>query len=173
MSLSRRAAAALLLGLPATALAAGSHDAGHGARIGQEGVRDAVNRTVEVVLTDNHFEPPAMQFGIGETIRFVVVNDGELVHEFAIATPVMHAAHRREMMQLMQAGVLQTDRINYELLGYGASGLRHDHANGALLEPGDTAEVVWTFDTRAPVEIACNVPGHYESGMIASIELSQ
>jgi uncharacterized cupredoxin-like copper-binding protein len=172
MSFFRHAAAVMVVGISLPAYAAGTHDAGHGARIGYEGVREDASTTVEVIMTDNHFHPPSMRFKEGETVRFIIVNDGELVHEFAIATPEMHAEHRQEMIQMMHAGVLEPDRINYELLGYGASGLRHDHANGALLEPGDAAEVIWTFDTHASVEIACNVPGHYESGMVASIALS-
>jgi uncharacterized cupredoxin-like copper-binding protein len=33
------------------------------------------------------------------------------------------------------------------------------------LKPGETKELIWTFGNVAELEYACNVPGHYESGM--------
>ena len=47
--------------------------------------------------------------------------------------------------------------------------MAHKHANSVLLEPNDTGEIIWKFSTSAKLEIACNVPGHYEAGMIAKI----
>ena len=29
--------------------------------------------------------------------------------------------------------------------------------------------IIWKFSSSAKLEIACNVPGHYEAGMIAKI----
>ena len=28
------------------------------------------------------------------------------------------------------------------------------------------AEIIWKFNTEAKLEAACNIPGHYETGMI-------
>ena len=47
--------------------------------------------------------------------------------------------------------------------------IAHKHANSILLEPNDTGEIIWKFSTSTKLEIACNVPGHYEAGMIARI----
>ena len=47
--------------------------------------------------------------------------------------------------------------------------MAHKHANSVLLEPNETGEIIWDFSTSANLEIACNVPGHYETGMIAKI----
>ena len=47
--------------------------------------------------------------------------------------------------------------------------MAHKHANSVLLEPSDTGEIIWKFNTSAKLEIACNVPGHYEAGMIVKI----
>ena len=47
--------------------------------------------------------------------------------------------------------------------------MAHKHANSVLLEPNKTGEIIWKFSTSAKLEIACNVPGHYEAGMIARI----
>ncbi len=45
----------------------------------------------------------------------------------------------------------------------------HSHSNSVLLEPNESAELIWKFNTDIDIEAACNVPGHYESGMIAKI----
>ncbi|WP_417518573.1 cupredoxin domain-containing protein [Minwuia sp.] len=159
-------------GLSQATLAAGSHDGGHGARTGYEGERSNVSRTINVDMYDNYFEPKSMNLKEGETVLFVVTNKGEFVHEFNIATAEMHAAHETEMMQMMEKGILEVDRINHSMMGHGNHGMRHDHANSVLLEPGETGEVIWTFDTHAKLEFACNVPGHYGSGMVGKIKLS-
>lgn len=148
---------------------------GHGAGIGAPGKTAMASRTVEVVMHDNYFEPESITVKEGETVRFVVRNAGDLVHEFNIATAAMHAAHRPEMMMMVEHGVLEADRINHEAaramqakMGHGM----HDEPNSVLLEPGKTAEMVWTFPRHAELEFACNVPGHYDAGMMGEIKLT-
>ena len=50
--------------------------------------------------------------------------------------------------------------------------MKHAHSNSVLIEPNKTAEIIWKFNTEAELEAACNVPGHYEAGMIARINNS-
>ena len=47
--------------------------------------------------------------------------------------------------------------------------MSHSHSNSVLLSPGEKGELVWKFSNKAKIEAACNVPGHYEVGMIAKI----
>ena len=49
----------------------------------------------------------------------------------------------------------------------------HDDPNSVLLEPGKSGEIVWTFpkDADVAIEFACNVPGHYQSGMVGSVAI--
>jgi uncharacterized cupredoxin-like copper-binding protein len=47
--------------------------------------------------------------------------------------------------------------------------MKHDDPNSVLLEPGESKEIVWTFPEKADVEFACNVPGHYQSGMYGDV----
>lgn len=159
--------------------AAGSHGGGHGhgdkhaVDIGTAGDPSKVDRTITIEMYDNYFEPKTLDLKEGETVRFVVVNKGEFVHEFNIATAEMHAAHQKEMMQMMEAGVLEMDRIRHDKMNHGdGHGMKHDHANSALLEPGQTGEIVWRFNTHTKLEFACNVPGHYQAGMAGPIKLS-
>jgi len=49
--------------------------------------------------------------------------------------------------------------------------MEHNDPNSVLLEPGKQAEVIWRFTKEAELEFACNVPGHYESGMMGPIHM--
>ena len=40
-----------------------------------------------------------------------------------------------------------------------------------MLEPKKTGIIIWKFSKDINLEIACNVPGHYESGMVGKIVL--
>lgn len=157
------------------ALASGSHEGGHGAAFGEPGKTGEANRTVEVSMQDIYFEPESIQITGGETVRFVIVNDGEFVHEFNIGTPEMHAEHQEEMMMMMEHGALEADKINRERMqmdmGNGQT-MAHDDPNSVLLEPGETAEIVWKFAEPMELEFACNVPGHYESGMVGAFSFA-
>lgn len=171
-----RACALALSLLPVVplAFAAGSHDHGHGdaAAIGKPGAASDVTRTVTIIMRDNLFEPESLDIREGETVRFIVRNEGEFVHEFNIGTAAMHAAHQEEMMGMMESGALEPDRINHAKMGHGEHGMKHDDPNSVLLEPSQNGEIIWTFPDHAKLEFACNVPGHYQSGMVGGIRLS-
>ena len=49
--------------------------------------------------------------------------------------------------------------------------MAHSHSNSVLLEPNKSGEIIWKFNTEIDLEAACNVPGHYESGMISNINI--
>ena len=126
-------------------------------------------------MRDNYFDPEAIAVRSGETLRFKVSNRGQLVHEFSLGTASMHRAHQAEMQMLMDHGVLTAMRIDREAaaamqgsMGHGM----HVEANSLLLEPGQSGEIVWAFPDHAELEFACNVPGHYASGMVGDISLT-
>lgn len=146
-------------------------EASHAAKIGQKGDASAISRTMEITMTDNRFEPGGLSVKPGETVRFIVKNAGELVHEFNIGNREMHAAHGREMMMMMmEMGVLEADRINHDMMRHGSRNtMEHDDPNSVLLEPAKDGEVIWTFPESGQLQIACNVPGHYEDGMVGKI----
>ena len=71
--------AAITLIFGATAIAS----VGHGKEdIGQPGVSSKVTRTVEVEMGDVFFKPKSIDVKPGETVRFVLRNEGSLLHEF-------------------------------------------------------------------------------------------
>ena len=178
---------ALTLSVSTGALAAGKHSGGHGhgkasgghghgggANIGTPGKAANVTRTVTISMTDNRYSPENIEVKKGETIRFVVKNKGEFVHEFNIGTAKMHKAHRKEMMMMVEHGVLEPDKINHARMKMDMGGgktMEHNDPNSSLLEPTKSSEIIWNFNTNAKLEFACNIPGHYESGMVGRISI--
>ena len=141
--------------------------------IGEKGKRSEVNRVIEVKMYDNFYEPNEIKVKKGETIKFKVHNFGELVHEFNIATKEMHLKHQPEMMKLVENEILLGDRIDKKKMKEMAKkdhSMSHSHSNSVLLEPNKEGEIIWKFNTEAKLEAACNIPGHYETGMIAKIK---
>lgn len=155
-----------------TAQAGGSHGDGHGLMFGAPGDADEADRTVEIVMTDNKFSVPALSVKDGETVRFVVENRGQLVHEFNIGVSAMHEEHQREMLKMFEQGTMDATSINHEMMGGEHSHMKHDDSNSILLEPGKSAELTWTFKQAHELEFACNVPGHYQLGMVGTINFT-
>ncbi len=160
-----------------TALAAGSHGGHHGGHdkgpsVGEPGKAADVTRTIEVSMRDNLFDPEVITVKKGETVRFKIRNDGEFVHEFNIGTAATHEHHKKEMMMMMEHGVLEADRINHDKMNMDMGGgktMKHNDPNSVLLEPSKTGEILWKFSEKTKLEFACNVPGHYESGMVGDV----
>lgn len=168
--------AAGLSAMSTLALADTSHS--HGAAIGEPAKASAATRTIQVKLGDNFYEPKTVQVKAGETVRFVLKNTGELLHEFNIGTAAMHAEHQKEMMQMMESGMLTATGINTDMSKMDHSkmdghSMQHDDPNSVLVEPGKTKELVWRFTQAADLEFACNVPGHYEAGMVGDIRFGR
>ena len=169
-------AAALALILSAGAYAAGQHAGGHGhgPDIGKPGKAAHATRTIEMVMTDNRYTPETITVKKGETVRFKIRNNGQIVHEFNIGTAAMHAAHQKEMAMMVEHGALGIDKIHHDKMNMDMGGghvMKHDDPNSLLLEPGKSAELTWTFSTDAKLEFACNLPGHYDAGMMGTINI--
>ena len=111
------------------------------------------SRTIEVRMSDSmRFSPEAITAKRGETIRFVLINEGKLPHEMMLGTKNDLQAHAAEMRGMAQ--------------------MPHGSSSQNLVDPGKTGEVVWKFTRAGTVEFACLVPGHMESGMRGKIEVS-
>jgi len=140
--------------------------------IGEKGKPSEVTRTITIKMYDNYYKPAEINVKKNETIRFIVLNVGELVHEFNIATKEMHIKHQPEMRMLVENEILLPDKVDKEKMKQMAKknpSMGHSHSNSVLLSPGEKGELVWKFNNKAKIEAACNVPGHYEVGMIAKI----
>ena len=74
--------------------------------IGEKGNIKDVTKTITVRMFDNYYEPNEIVIKKGETVKFIVKNMGELVHELNIATKEMHIKHQPEMTKMMEHGIL-------------------------------------------------------------------
>ncbi|SEM29804.1 Uncharacterized copper-binding protein, cupredoxin-like subfamily [Roseovarius azorensis] len=149
---------ALIFALSAPTFAAGNHSGGHGESqpamettllVGMPGDPAKVTRTITVTMRETDdgkmlFDPQSLEIARGETVRFNVINDGALEHEFVIDTKMGNAEHK-EIMARMD--------------------MEHDDPNSVRLDQGMSGEVIWTFSNAGTFEFACLIPGHYEAGM--------
>ncbi|MCP3055801.1 cupredoxin domain-containing protein [Aurantimonas marianensis] len=146
-------ATAFAAGLIATsALAAGKHGGGHADEmaIGSAGKPAAVDRTIAITMLETEdgdmlFEPSRIEVKEGETIRFVIANDGVLEHEFVMDTPEAVQEHKTLMEKFPE--------------------MEHADPNAIRLAANDAGDIVWTFSKAGNFEFACLIPGHYEMGM--------
>ena len=134
---------------PSFALAAGKHEGGHEHPMGAPATTGET-KTVEVSMRETEegamvFEPTELSFAAGETVRLVITNNGEIEHEFVMDTVDANAKHKALMGKFPE--------------------MEHDDPNAVRLQPGETGEIRWTFTNAGEFEIACLIPGHYESGM--------
>lgn len=136
---------------------------GHGSSVGTLADPNDATRTVEIVMTDNRYDHETIDIHNGDIVRFIVHNKGQLVHEFNVGTREMHTAHQGEMLTMMQSGKITPTKMKH---GHGGT-MGHDDPNSVLLNPGETRELVWKFSQAGDgLEFACNVPGHYQAGMV-------
>ena len=143
-------------------------------KIGSKGDETDVTRVIKVVMYDNYYEPNSFQIKEGETIKFEVENAAMLVHEFNIANKMMHMKHQSEMIKLAENGILLAFSIDKEKMKKMAKmdkSMGHSHSNSVLLEPKQKGDIIWKFDNAVNIEVACNVPGHYQAGMIAKVNI--
>ena len=140
--------------------------------IGEKGDPNKVDRTVKIKMYDNYYEPNLIIVKKGETIRFIVENLGELVHEYNIGTKEMHVEHKQEMQKLVDHEIIladKIDKIKMKKMSKMDHSFGHSHANSVMLEPKEKGEIIWKFSKDINLEMACNVPGHYESGMVGKL----
>lgn len=140
------------------AKADGGHD-GH-YDFGEPGKADAVTRVVKMEAVDANgemrFEHAPTSIKLGETIRFVVTNKGTVPHEFIIGDAASQRAHAQMMREMPD--------------------MKHEDDDSAMtLQPGETKELIWHFNkpVKGGIELACQMPGHYEAGMVSRVPLTR
>ena len=77
------------------------------------------------------------------------------------------------MMMMVEHEILLADKIDKKKMMEMSKknpAMAHSHSNSVLLSPGEKAELIWKFSNTVDIEAACNVPGHYDVGMIAKID---
>ncbi len=118
----------------------------HASAIGRPGDAKKVSRTVAITMSDSmRFSPASVAARKGETIRFVLKNEGKLKHEMVLGTIEELKEHAALMVRFPQ--------------------MEHADPNQASVEPGKTGELIWQFTRSGTFDFACLQAGHYEAGM--------
>jgi len=159
----RRTPWALAAALAVAAAVAPAHDdAGHAephrydaskvqqTPFGREGDPKKVTRTIAIAMSDAmRFTPARIVVERGETVRFVIRNDGKLLHEMVLGTPAELKAHAAAMRN--------------------SPHMTHSSPNMAHVAPGANGEIVWQFTAAGEFQFACLQPGHFEAGMVGAL----
>ncbi len=112
----------------------------------------SVTRTVNISMSDTmRFTPNALQFKKGDTVRLVCKNAGKIMHEFVIGTKNELDAHAALMVKFPN--------------------MEHDEPYMAHVPPGQSGQIVWTFNRAGNFEFACLIAGHYQAGMVGKIKV--
>ncbi len=104
----------------------------------------------------------------GEIVKFEITNTGNLEHEFVIGSKEAQEEHRQMMLNMANGGGHDMSNMSH--------GGGHDMASmdmaGVTIAPGETGTLLWSVpDNVNELEYACNIPGHYESGMYGNFSL--
>jgi uncharacterized cupredoxin-like copper-binding protein len=107
-------------------------------------------RTMKITMSDKmRFTPAVLTIKRGDTVRFIVHNDGKALHEMILGTEDELAQHAELMRKFPD--------------------MEHDEAHMVHVKPGHTEDMVWTFNRAGEFRFACLVPGHFEAGMVGKI----
>jgi uncharacterized cupredoxin-like copper-binding protein len=111
-----------------------------------------VNRTVAISMTDDmRFTPAVVEVKLDETVRFVIKNDGKILHEMVIGSKDELDKHAAMMEKFPN--------------------MAHDEAYMAHVDPGKSGDIVWRFNRAGEFDFACLLPGHYKAGMVGKIKV--
>ena len=131
------------------------HSHGHGETFsaGEPGNPKKPAKIVQVTMGESDgkmlFVPARLEVRKGDQIKFVLRNNGELEHEFVLASTADNLKHAEAMKK--------------------NPGMVHEEPNGRQLAPKKTGEMVWKFTRAGEFEYACLIPGHREAGMTGTI----
>lgn len=123
---------------------------------GMAGQRTQTIRTIDIRMDDEmSFTPDRIDIRQGETIRFVIHNAGNLMHEMLIGTETSLKQHAEQMAQNPH--------------------MAHQDASMAHVMPGLRGEIIWKFNRPGTFSFACLVEEHDQMGMtgIISVQASK
>lgn len=111
-------------------------------------------RVVEITIDGYHFVPDQFSVRQGETVRFEVSNPDRIGHELFIGT-IAEQADRRAAMPTAPAEAEGGTRFGY----------------GLYLPSLERGSFEYHFSSEDDLLIGCHLPGHWEEGMVATIEV--
>lgn len=119
---------------------------------GQPGDPADAGRKIQIEALDSlEFDPARVEIEEGEVVTFVVANVGKMIHEFTLGDEDSPMAHEEQMSM---------------------DGMGKDESYSVSLDPGETKQVTWVFNTAGEFFFGCHQPGHYEGGMVGAITVN-
>jgi uncharacterized cupredoxin-like copper-binding protein len=120
---------------------------------GIAGDAKAVKRTIEVSMSDDmRFTPARMEIKADETLKFILRNNGKVLHEFVLGTKKTLDEHAALMVKF--------------------PGMVHEEPYMAHVPPGKSDEMIWKFNKPGNFDFACLIAGHYQAGMVGKITVA-
>ncbi len=113
-----------------------------------------------IILSEFGFDPSELDLTPGETVRFILINEGALLHEFRLTTE-----HKAEE-HLAAGHADHGDEADETEESHEDPDILVNVAGGATR----TVEMTLPTDESDIDHMACLIPGHYEAGMFASID---
>lgn len=120
-------------------------------------------REINVIMRDFLFEPNPLVLYAGETVRFNVVNAGLLPHEFVLGDADVQAAWASAEAAATPPGFTATPppvSLPPEQAGF-----------RIWLESGQSASAIYQVPDDETLELACQIPGHVDAGMVGAVEI--
>ncbi|MCF6271651.1 MAG: multicopper oxidase domain-containing protein [Rhodobacteraceae bacterium] len=110
------------------------------------------DRTIDLTMTEWGYNQMDIEVKVGERIKFVIANEGEILHEFMFMTgPLMAAANYR------------ITRADWSLLEHEAL------FEKALMLPGGSFEIVVEIKEAGSWMFMCMLPYHMQMGMMGQM----
>jgi len=150
------AIATAMMAISTYAFAAGTHPGQYD--FGEPGKVEQVTQIVEIDLVDENGDMKVIHAPLkikqGDVVRFVVTNKGAIDHELSIGDSPTQRAHALMMEKMPD--------------------MKHENdATAITLAPGETKELIWAFTkpVKGNIELACQMPGHYQAGMVSKVKM--
>jgi uncharacterized cupredoxin-like copper-binding protein len=105
-------------------------------------------RTITVEIEHSAFIPIELEVDAGERVRFVVINNDPIDHEFIVGDEEIQLVHEK------------------------GTETHHGERDGEISVPaGETSETSYTFGERGSLLYGCHLPQHYRYGMKGTIAI--
>jgi uncharacterized cupredoxin-like copper-binding protein len=162
----RQAALAACLPVMLALAACGGDGGGSEGDVGSTTGGGASPTVVEITMTDGlRFEPATVSVATGETVRFQVDNPTSVEHEFVVGTAELQAQHG----MTPSGGGHSMGGMDASMMS-GATTV--DSMPSIHMPAGTSGAIEVTFDETGTFEYACHLAGHYEAGMVGSVEVA-
>ena len=103
-------------------------------------------QTIEIEMSDMmRFTPEEITINKGDTVRFGVKNNGQLLHEMVLGT--LDDLHEHAALMLKFPG------------------MEHSEPHMAHVDVGQAKEMGWQFTNAGEFFYGCLQPGHFDAGM--------